>query len=152
MIRIALTGHQKPRLRGHESEVSAWIKNLIDIYTAEGSVEMLCGCAEGSDELFGETAILYNYPTVQLTLCLPFRRYRWMEISKLMNRADKTVHMAEKWKKGADEQRDRYMVDNCDLLLAVWDGIEAGGAWKTIEYAKSKGKKIIYFPQEILYR
>ena len=41
--------------------------------------------------------------------------------------------------------RDKYMVDNCDLLLAVWDGIEAGGTWLTVNYARKIGKPIVYY-------
>ena len=34
------------------------------------------------------------------------------------------------------------MVDKSDLVIAVWNGKESGGTWNTIQYAKSKGKKI----------
>ena len=37
------------------------------------------------------------------------------------------------------------MVDNCDLLLAVWDGVEAGGTWLTVNYARKIGKPIVYY-------
>ena len=33
------------------------------------------------------------------------------------------------------------MVDDCDILLVVWDGIEVGGSYLTYKYAKEKGKK-----------
>jgi hypothetical protein len=31
--------------------------------------------------------------------------------------------------------RSWWMVDNCDVLLALWDGVEQGGTWYTILYA-----------------
>ena len=37
------------------------------------------------------------------------------------------------------------MVDNCDLLLAVFDGVEKGGTWLTVDYANKIGKPIEYF-------
>jgi hypothetical protein len=42
------------------------------------------------------------------------------------------------------------MVDDCDVLLAVWDGIRVGGTWDTIKYARANRKKIIYIPEDIL--
>ena len=58
--------------------------------------------------------------------------------------------MAEEWRPGLVAVRDRYMVNNCDVLIAVWDGIEKGGVWETVEYARAIGKPIIYFPHEVL--
>lgn len=52
------------------------------------------------------------------------------------------------------EAASKYIVDNCDVLLAVWDGVETplydsdgnpinrGGTFDTISYAESLGKRI----------
>ena len=40
--------------------------------------------------------------------------------------------------------RNQYMVDNSDLVLAIWNGKESGGTWNTIKYARKQGKKIQY--------
>ena len=34
------------------------------------------------------------------------------------------------------------MVDNCDKLLAFWNGEQSGGTWNTIQYAKKVDKYI----------
>ena len=34
--------------------------------------------------------------------------------------------------KGGDNVRDQYIVDHCDVLLAIWDGNKSGGVWSTI--------------------
>ena len=36
------------------------------------------------------------------------------------------------------------MVDNCDVLLALWDGVERGGTWYTILYARFKGRPVVH--------
>ena len=51
---------------------------------------------------------------------------------------------------GCDNVRDQYMVDHCDVLLAIWDGNKSGGVWSTIRKTQKAGKKIIYCPKEIL--
>ena len=40
------------------------------------------------------------------------------------------------------EKRNRYMVNACDVVIAVWDG-RPSGTGKTVQYAKEQGKEII---------
>lgn len=40
------------------------------------------------------------------------------------------------------QKRNEYMIDNSDLVIAVWDQIEKGGTWNAIKYAETKNKKI----------
>ena len=42
---------------------------------------------------------------------------------------------------------DRYMIDNCDFVVAVTVGDEEPDA---VEYAKGKKKQIVYFDAETL--
>ena len=46
--------------------------------------------------------------------------------------------------RGCMQKRNRYMVDNSDIVLAIWNGKETGGTWNTIKYARSKNKEIRY--------
>jgi uncharacterized phage-like protein YoqJ len=39
------------------------------------------------------------------------------------------------------QKRNRYLVDSCDEMLAIYDG-QRGGTMQTINYAKSKRKKV----------
>ena len=70
--------------------------------------------------------------------------------SKLKTEADEWVELSDEFYKGCDNVRDQYMVDHCDVLLAIWDGNKSGGVWSTIRKAQKAGKKIIYCPKEIL--
>ena len=46
--------------------------------------------------------------------------------------------------------RNEYMVDNADVVIAVWDGVKRGGTYNCVKYANSIGKKIIQInPSEI---
>ena len=147
--RVALTGHRRERLRGKEKEVFDWITNMIKIL-GEGYDEIVCycGCAEGADELFGHAAV--QLPNTSLVLCKPVYGYRNKEIKELDIQADASISMSYNWTPFSDELRDKYMVDHCDILLAVWDGIESGGVWSTIKYAMRIKRPIIFLPKEIL--
>ena len=46
-------------------------------------------------------------------------------------------------------KRNQWMVDNCDVLIAVWDG-SSGGTKNCVDYATSKEKTIIRIdPKEL---
>jgi uncharacterized phage-like protein YoqJ len=40
------------------------------------------------------------------------------------------------------DNRNKFMVDNSDVVLAVWDGRTKGGTWNCISYAHASNKKI----------
>lgn len=146
-MKIALTGHTTARLRGKDTEVADWLKIVLtDLFIGEED-ELLCGGAEGADTLFGECAFLF--PHVKLKLCLPIKGYRGHALDALKERANDIFWVSEVWDKGLNTKRDRYMVDNCDVLLAVWDGIKDGGTWRTIQYAMKKKKRIIFIDEEV---
>jgi uncharacterized phage-like protein YoqJ len=47
------------------------------------------------------------------------------------------------------QKRNEYMVDNSDIVIAVWDGSK-GGTYNCVKYAEKLGKKIIVInPKEI---
>ncbi len=48
----------------------------------------------------------------------------------------------EEYRKGCMAKRNRYLVDNAEYLIAVFDG-QKGGTMSTIEYAKKKHRSII---------
>ena len=43
-------------------------------------------------------------------------------------------------------ERDYRMVDDCDVLIVVWDGKPWGGTYYTYQYALDRNRKIIMFP------
>ncbi len=55
-----------------------------------------------------------------------------------------TVHRAEwnKHGKAAGFIRNQYIVDDCDTLIAFWDG-ESKGTENSIELARKAGKRVI---------
>ena len=80
--------------------------------------------------------------------------WRYITSHKLYNsikeQADEWIELSDEFYKGCDNVRDQYMVDHCDVLLAIWDGNKSGGVWSTIRKAQKAGKQIIYCPKEIL--
>lgn len=147
---VALTGHQYQRLASKESYVIKWMKRILEVI-GEGQTDFvaICGGAAGSDELFGKVCADKKIP---FKLYLPIEDYRGKELNYLKSKCQAMVVMADEWEKGLDTKRDKMMVDDCDILLAVWDGIPAGGTYQTIRYAAKQGKPVIFMPRTIFKR
>ena len=41
------------------------------------------------------------------------------------------------------QQRNELMVNDSDMVLALWDGESAGGTWNCIQYAGKVEKEIV---------
>lgn len=144
-MKIALTGHRPERLKGHETEISNWINEQLK---TQEYTEAYSGMAQGADQIFADSALNNN---ISLICCFPYRRKFFHEKEiEIMDKAKDIRFISEEYSKQSFWIRDKYMVDNCDVLLAIWDGIEKGGTWITVQYARRVGKPIIYFPQDIL--
>ena len=167
-MKVALTGHRPQRLGLPEDiEDDAWepietwiLKQLVGLYkVSKNNGEDLtgyCGMASGCDIHFGYilSVIRSIEDNVKLTCVLPCKAYNASHpfYNYLESESDEWIELADEFYKGCDNARDQYMVDHCDVLLAVWDGIKSGGVWSTIRKAQKAGKQIIYCPTEILKR
>lgn len=165
-MKVALTGHRPERLGllsdegSHEWEnISDWlVKQITDIrmfdLIQDDTPDVYCGMASGSDILFGMIASIYKASALNIKLhcVLPCKEYnssnKYYQLIK--DNADEWVELSEEFYKGCDNVRDQYMVDHCDVLLAIWDGNKSGGVWSTIRKAQKAGKQIIYCPKEIV--
>jgi uncharacterized phage-like protein YoqJ len=63
--------------------------------------------------------------------------------NKILADCDSIYVVSEVYAEDSFMRRNRYMVDKCDILLAVWNG-RAGGTANTVKYAKHKNKRIIF--------
>lgn len=165
-MKVALTGHRPERLGMPDNElddkwnkIRDWIvNNLIQMFRTtlleDDSLDVYCGMATGSDILFGMSSIFLKVGIVPLKLhcVLPCKNYnsshKYYNDIKLF--ADEWIELSEEFYKGCDSVRDQYMVDHCDVLLAIWDGNQSGGVWSTIRKAQKAGKQIIYCPRGIV--
>ena len=140
-MRIAVTGHRPKRLKGQQKEVKKWLSEQLNKYEC---TEAISGMAQGADQIFAQAAVEKNIP---LICCYPYRKnFFHQEEQKILNKAEDIKFISEAYTGNRVYWfRDKYMVDNCDLLLAVWDGIKAGGTWLTINYAQKIGKPVIFY-------
>lgn len=117
-----------------------------------GFMTFQCGMAIGCDLMFAEAAIelKQRYSTlVRFVAVIPC-----LDHDKSWNDADRTLcrEITEKaddvvlvsnssYFDGCMAKRNRYLVETCDELIAVYDG-QRGGTMQTVNYAKGKGIKV----------
>ena len=150
-MKIAITGHRPERLAERTDDCRIWLEHMMEELDTEFGIEAVYdGMAEGVDIIAARAALEKG---LELWCCYPYRRKFIDNLeAELTQGLDGypplyRVVLHEKWPgKGCYIERERYMVDNADVLLAVWDGKENGGTWQTIKYAREQGKKIYYFP------
>ena len=86
-----------------------------------------------------------DYPWIILEIACPFdgQASKWSReyqnrYYRLMREADITTHIGHEYTRSCMFRRNRYMVDNANLLLAAYDG-QPGGTAMTVEYAENTG-------------
>ena len=141
MIKLGVTGHRPERMKklAEVSQITDW----LDLqFQNHDDFVLISGMAQGVDLVAAFEAFAFGG---RLWCYYPFKRKPHDAEEYLETKADKIRYECEEYQKGCHIKRDRRIVDDCDILLAVWDGIEAGGTWQTIKYAREIGKPIIYF-------
>ena len=142
-MRVAITGHRPQRIAGQEKNIEKWVKQYL---SGIDCTEAYSGMAQGTDQIFANVAEKLNIP---LICCYPYKRSSFHPAEEEINRKSKDVRfISDEYSKKSYWIRDKYMVDNCDVLLAVFDGNKNGGTWITIQYAEKIGKPIIYYKWE----
>ena len=95
-----------------------------------------------------------KYPWIILEMVSPHdnQTQSWPDEYKkrhdhLFAEADITTATAHEYDKGCMFRRNRYLVNNADLLLAAYDG-QPGGTAMTIEYAHQNEIPVIRIPPD----
>lgn len=145
----AVTGH---RVLGKEFR-RVVLEEKLDFLLARGADTFLCGMALGFDLLCGELlAERKKSVPLRLVACIPCadqsgafppaakRRY-----DALLGSCDERVVLHERYETGCMFERNRYMVDRCDLLFAyLREGSKKGGTYYTVRYAERQKKPVFY--------
>lgn len=158
MYTVSFTGYRPEKLRFFGKDDPMFIdfmdrlREKITSLVEDGAETFISGMALGADTYCAEIVLELKrkYPAIKLVAAIPCANQseRWSSeqqrhYSELLEKCDERVVLAESYFKGCMQNRNRYLVDNCDILLAVFDG-KPGGTKSTVDYAKRKGRKIAY--------
>lgn len=134
----------------HNAYLKALEKKIKLAITKYGITNFISGMALGADMDFAEIVLKLRekYPiTLECAIPCPNQTLYWGEEDKLryeyiLERADKITLISEQYNPDCMFKRNHYMVNKSELVIAVFNGVENGGTWYTLNYAKSCNKII----------
>jgi len=155
----AFTGHRPAKLPWRYDETAKECVRLKKVLAAQikglakaGTTDFMSGMALGVDTFCAEIvlALRERNPDVKLHCILPCKGQedKWTPSSQaryhaILEQADSTYCVNEKFNKNCMLERDRYMAEQASVLLAVYDGTRRSGTGATVNYARKLGREII---------
>ena len=128
------------------------LENKIKTAVTEYGVNcFISGMALGVDLDFAEIVLKLRKAysvTLECAVPCPDQTVKWAEediarYNRILKEADKVTLVSERYTPECMLKRNRYMVDKSDIVIAVFNGVKAGGTWYTINYANKQNKKIM---------
>lgn len=160
MYKVSFTGYRPQKLPFFSEEdpmcidLKQRLKRQVEKLIESGAGEFFTGMALGVDIWCAEVVLELKeiYPELKLTAVLPCRgqEKRWnaaeqQRYKEILEKCDKVLCLSESYTKDCMMNRNKTLVELCDLLLAVYDG-KPGGTKRTVDYASKQGRKTIIIP------
>ena len=128
------------------------IRELLrrEIFTAmeEGYTHFISGFARGADLLFADiVAELEEVCFITLEAAIPYPgRMKTPDktFQRLIRCCDTVKIHSGSYSKDCYMRRNRYMVDQSQRVIAVYDGRPTGGTAATVRYAKGKDVRVVW--------
>ena len=155
-LRVGVTGH-----RVLEEKTRRWAaRQLDDLFSFLAGLppsaaprRALSSLAIGADQVFAEAAHHHGIP---IEVVIPFASFiedfakgaERDSYERLLSAATSIAHLP--WAERSDEAYlagGVWVVDHCDLLIAIWNGEKAAGAGGTgevVDYSRDAGKPCIH--------
>ena len=154
----AFSGHRPHRLPWGTNEadprclaLKEKLRQEIEVLIAGGVDVFACGMAQGCDLYFAEAVLdlRRTHPEIALWAALPCRSQadRWTEAEqdrhrRLCSESDRVVLVQEHYTADCMHRRNRWLLDQADCLLTVYDGGPGGTAW-TVAEARRRGFTLV---------
>ena len=159
--RVAFTGYRPQKMPfGFDEQDERCVDfkkrlhDTIESFIWQGYQHFISGGALGMD-MYAAEAVLdlkKQYPEIMLEMVSPFdgQAAKWapeyqQRHDALFDKADIVTATGHQYTKSCMFARNRYLVDNADMLLAAYDG-QPGGTEMTIRYARQMGIQVCCIP------
>jgi uncharacterized phage-like protein YoqJ len=149
---LGITGHRPTEIGGYNTNNPIYQKlySLVKIKFQElNPTKIISGMALGADQLAVSVAIELGIPFIA---AVPFEGQEsiWpaesqRKYKELLNLAEKVVIVSPgSFSVAKMMERNQYIINNSDQLLALWNGKLTGGTASAVRMAKEKKDYIIH--------
>ena len=157
MKTCAFTGHRPKGLGYPESDgrctaLKEKLRSLIiRMIEEEGVTHFISGMAQGVDMYAAEIVVELKkqYPQITLECAIPYERQavRWPEALRnryfsIAERCDKETMLQTHYTQDCLRNRNRYMVEHADMVLAVCNMRRHSGTRQTVWFAQNRRKPV----------
>ncbi len=157
-ISCAFTGHRPMRFPfgyNEDDERCIRLKQALEHHilhlVLSGTTHFYTGMALGVDQWAASIVLdlKRTFPGIRLTAVLPCatQAAKWTRQQReryfaILSGCDEVITLSPQHTPACMVERNRYLVDHADRLLAVYGGNEKGGTAYTVRYAQMKGREI----------
>lgn len=143
----AVTGHRILPIEFNREALKEIFKKITD----DGYDTFLIGMAIGFDTLCFNILeeLKKENENIRIIACVPcpeqserFSVFQKNEYDRMISVADEKIILSERYSAYCMKKRNKYMVDNCSLLIAFLNR-DFGGSYNTVKYAEEKNVKIL---------
>lgn len=158
---LCFTGHRPDKLYGYNYKEKGNIKFLLKLKSfikrfieKRGITTFISGMALGVD-MWSAMIVLQlkkEYPRIKLVCAIPCKNHsaKWNKEDQelhayILSQADYVYYVSEEpYTAWCMHDRDKWMVDQSRIVLAVWNGeeVKGSGTWVTVKYAKKRQRTI----------
>jgi tetratricopeptide (TPR) repeat protein len=164
--KVAVTGH---RVLPADPALQARVREVIERIRRPGTrLVLLSPLAEGADRLVAEVVLRDALGVVHVLLPLELTDYRndfeapesQAEFQALLDRAEAIVSPSalgpngQRKRPGAYERCGQFLIEECAVVIALWDGQPArgpGGTAEVVAYARQLGRPLAWIGTELPY-
>ncbi|MCI8388968.1 MAG: DUF1273 domain-containing protein [Clostridiales bacterium] len=164
--KCAFTGHRPQSLpfgfRENDPRCTALKQALrseiIHMIEDNGVTYFISGMALGVDTYAAEIVLDLKavYPEIKLECAIPCKaqREKWSQNAQsryleIISNSDKPIILQREYTSDCMQKRNKYMVNEADYLIAVWNG-RSSGTSTTVQYAKSLNRRVSIIHPETL--
>lgn len=152
---ICFTGHRPNKLKGYDPKDNKellWVLHvLVESFIKDGYTTFITGMALGVDMWAARVVLRLKrtYPNIKLLAAVPCLKHscKWprssqKEYEEILSQVNEVFLVTKsEYTPQCMQTRNEFMVDNSDLVIAVWDGTP-GGTGNCVRYAEQQGLEI----------
>ena len=148
--KCVFTGHR----RLEEDFSKSHLKKTIEFLIKNGVHTFYNGMAIGFDLCAAEyvVSLKRKYPHVRLIACIPcYGQEKYFSDSdkkryvKILKKADENITLADHYYQGCMQQRDKYMVEHADCMIAYCNKTTGGAAYTVKLFQKLCPEGLLLF-------